>query len=219
MRIASLFLISLCLIFAVVPATAQVLYNNGPINGQTDGWTINLGFGVANSFFLTSASQVTGLTFGAWVTPGDVLQSAEVSIVSDPTGGGQTYFDGLVNFTQSGCFLNSYSYDVCTETGNFGPVNLIGGTYYLVLQNAVSTEGNPVYWDENSGVGCDSPGCPSDAHEYGRYETIPSEAFTVLGNNGDSTVPEPGSLAMFASGVVLAGSWARRRLGSRQRSS
>jgi hypothetical protein len=213
MRSAVLFLLCFCVTLVVVPATAQMLYENGPINGHTDAWTINFGFGVANSFVLPNDSQITGISFGTWVTPGDVLQSAEVSIVSDPEGGGHTYFDGIVNFTQSGCFLNEYSYNVCTETGNFGPVNLIGDTYYLVLQNGITAEGNPVYWDENSGTDCHSPGCPSDAHEYGRYETIPSEAFSVLGNNGtNTTVPEPGSLALFATGVVGAFGWVSSRL-------
>src|SRR5579863_7474106 len=100
MRIASLSLLALCL--AVVPATAQVLVNNGPINGTTDAWTINFGFIVSDSFSLGSASTVTGLAFGAWVFPGDTLQSAEVSITSSEFGG-TTYFDNVVNFTQSGC--------------------------------------------------------------------------------------------------------------------
>ena len=30
-----------------VPAAAQVVYNNGPINGNNDAWTINLTFASA----------------------------------------------------------------------------------------------------------------------------------------------------------------------------
>ena len=49
MRIASLSLLALCL--AVVPAVAQtVVYDNGPINGNTDAWTINFGFIVSDTF-------------------------------------------------------------------------------------------------------------------------------------------------------------------------
>ncbi len=90
--------------------------------------------------------------------------------------GGTTFFDGVVNFTQSGCSGNQYGFNVCTETGSFGPVNLAGGTYWLNLDNAVVNSGDPVYWDENSG--------PSSASE-NSVGTIPSEAFTVLG--GTST--------------------------------
>ena len=35
-----------------------------------------------------------------------------------------------------------------------------------------------MYWDENSGVGCQSPGCPSQAQE-NTLGTIPSEAFSL----------------------------------------
>lgn len=211
MRITRLTLLAACLMLSPLFAIAGTVYENGPINGETNAWTINLGFEIDDSFFIaTPNAQVTGISFGAWLRPGDVLQTVEVSITSQP-GYGTTYFDGIVNFTQSGCFLNSYSYDVCTETGNFGPVSLTGGTYYLNLFNAVSAEGNPVYWDENSGAGCHSEGCPSTAYP-DFFETIPSEAFTVLGDSGSGTVPEPASLGLFASGVVGVGMLCRRKL-------
>ena len=34
----------LCLALAAVPASAQDLYDNGPINGTIDAWTINFGY-------------------------------------------------------------------------------------------------------------------------------------------------------------------------------
>ncbi len=164
------------------PLDDNTLYENGPINGTTDAWTINFGFVVSDTFTVPSGgSSVNGLTFGAWVEPGDVLQSVEVSISSQTLGGGTTYFDQAVNFTQSDCSSNQYGYNVCTEAGNF-TVNLAQGTYWMNLQNAVVTNGDPVYWDENSGAGCQSPGCPSEADE-SSIGTIPSEAFTILGGN------------------------------------
>ena len=48
------------------------------------------------------------------------------------------------------------------------------------LQNAVVNSGDPIYWDEDSGIGCNSQGCPSEA-EQTSTGTIPSEAFTILG--------------------------------------
>ena len=75
LHVASLSLLALSLILAVVPAAAQGVYNNGPINGNTDAWTINFGFIVADSFTIsTGNTTLTGLSFGAWLFSGDVLE-------------------------------------------------------------------------------------------------------------------------------------------------
>ena len=58
------------------------------------------------------------------------------------------------------------------------------------------SDGDPVYWDENSG-----PSIASN-NEVG---TVPSESFTVLGSAGTSTTgttPEPGSILLFGSGIL-----------------
>ncbi|HUI84843.1 MAG TPA: PEP-CTERM sorting domain-containing protein [Candidatus Binatia bacterium] len=69
------------------------------------------------------------------------------------------------------------------------------------MENAVSAFGDPVYWDENSGIGCHSPGCPSQAGP--PLGSDPSEAFTILGDvGGTGSVPEPGSLLLFGSAFV-----------------
>jgi hypothetical protein len=211
MRIASLSLLALCLTLAALPAMADNLYDNGPINGNTDAWTINFGFAVSDTFTLGAASTVNGVSFGAWLAPGDTLTSAEVSITSAELGG-TTYFDGTVNFSSSGCSTNTFGYNVCTETGSFAGVNLASGTYWLNLQNASVPSGDPVYWDENSG--------PSQASE-NTLGTIPSEAFTVLGSGGTSTTgttttggttPEPSSIMLFGSGILGLAGVLRRKL-------
>ncbi len=164
------------------PLDNNTLYENGPINGTTDAWTINFGFVVGDTFTVPSGGgSVNGLVFGAWAEPGDVLLNADVGLTSSAFGG-TIYFDGVVNFTQSGCSSNQYGYNICTETSaNFGPVNLAAGTYWVNLSNAVVNTGDPIYWDENSGVGCESQGCPSQAEDNNGVGTIPSEAFTILG--------------------------------------
>ncbi|HTV64479.1 MAG TPA: choice-of-anchor tandem repeat GloVer-containing protein [Bryocella sp.] len=173
-------------------------YDNGPINGTTDAWTINSGFAVSDTI-VVGGTSITGMTFGAWVFPGDVLLSVEISITSSEFGG-TTYFDGVVNFVQNGCSTNQYGFNVCTETSvNFtnGP-NLAGGTYWVNLQNAVVNNGDPVYWDENSGIGCESEGCPSLASDTS-VGTIPSEAFTVLGNGQPTCFESEGSLQIISN--------------------
>jgi uncharacterized repeat protein (TIGR03803 family) len=158
------------------------IYDNGPINGTIDAWTINFGFVVSDSFTAGQATNVNGMTFGAWLFPGDVLESVEISITSQPNGG-ISYFDQTVSFNGSNCFGNQVGYNVCTETsGTFNSPVLQPGTYWVNLQNAVESNGDPVSWDQNNG--------PSQAYD-SSVGTIPSESFTLLGDNG--------SLQCFAS--------------------
>jgi hypothetical protein len=207
LRIASLSLLALCLV--ALPAMADTVYDNGPINGTTDGWTINFGFAVSDTFTVSGGgATITGLAFGAWLFPGDVLQSAEVLIGTSEFSG--DLFDGVANFTQSNCVGNQYGFNVCTETGNFSGPALGDGSYWLTLQNASVNTGDPIYWDENSG--------PSQASE-NSVGTVPSEAFTVLGTGGTSTttttggtVPEPSSIMLFGSGILGLAGVLRRKL-------
>jgi uncharacterized repeat protein (TIGR03803 family) len=169
------------------PPQGNDIYDNGPINGNAYAWSINFGSVVSDTFTMTGGGgSVNGMTFGAWLFPGDTLTSAELSITSSENGG-TSYFDQTVNFTQSDCTqLNDFGYTVCTASATFNGPMLNLGTYWVNLQNAVTTEGEPVYWDENSGVGCTGSGCPSQASE-NSVGTIPSESFTMLGEGGSPT--------------------------------
>jgi uncharacterized repeat protein (TIGR03803 family) len=165
------------------------IYENGPINGNTDAWAINFGFIVSDTITISGGSgPINGMSFGAWLFQGDTLTSAQLSITSSPNGG-TSYFNQTVNFTQSGCTANQFGFDVCTVTAMFDGPTLNAGTYWVNLQNALVPSGDPVYWDENSGTGCDSPGCPSQAEE-NSVGSIPSEAFSMLGNPCFSPVQE-----------------------------
>jgi hypothetical protein len=202
-----------CLVLRLPAAAQQTLFEDGPINGTVNAYTINLGFVMSDSLTISGGtSTVTGISFGAWLFPGDTLNSAEVWISSDLQSG-TTYFDQQVNFTVSNCFTNNYGYNVCQETASLPPFTLENGTYWLTLQNAESADGNPVYWDENDGVGCHSEGCPSLAgpNDLG---TNPPESFSILGTaqTGTGTTPEPASLVLFGSGAIGVLSVLRRKL-------
>jgi hypothetical protein len=210
-----------CCVAAVVPAAAQQdVYDNGPVNGEVDAFTINFGFVVSNTFAISGGNQsVNGLSFGAWLIPGDVLQTVDVTLSSQSLGGGTVFFDGTVNFTPSNCFANTFGFDVCTESGSFNDVLLNSGSYWLTLQNAVVSSGDPIYWDQNDGVGCTSPGCPSQAQS-GSVGTIPSESFTLTqtetgttsATSTTSTTPEPSTLMLLGSGALAAIGALRRKL-------
>ena len=211
-RVASFFLLASCLALAAVTCTAQTVYTNGPINGNFDAFTINFGFIVSDTFNVTNnGTTLTGFSFGAWLFPGDTVTSAELSITSDEQGG-TSFFDGTVNFTQGSCVTNLFGFNVCNETGNItGGPTLNAGTYWLNLQNASVPDGDPTFWDANSG--------PSNASE-NADGSIPSEAFTVLGTttattsstSTTSTVPEPSSILLVGAGVVGLAGFVRRRL-------
>ncbi len=161
------------------PLQANDIYDNGPTNGNTDAWTINFGFIVSDSFNVSQGNNtsITGMSFAAWMSPGDVLGSVEVSITSNENGG-TSYFDQIVNFTQSGCVPNDFGYNICTQTGSFTGPALNNGAYWVNLQNASVSDGDPAYWDENSG--------PSSASQ-NQVGTIPSESFTILGSATTTT--------------------------------
>ena len=180
------------------PPSGQLIYENGPVNGTVSTWQINFGFVVSDTFtVVNNFASITELSFGAWLLPGDTLTSVEVSITSGANSG-TSYFDQTVNFTQIDCVTNEYGYNVCTETGSFNGPTLNAGTYWVNLQNASVPDGDPFYWDENSGVGCHSGGCPSQASE-NNVGSIPSEAFTL----GGSAIPTTTSLS--APGSATAG--------------
>ena len=194
---------------AALPAFADTVYSNGPINGTSDGWTVNFGFIVSDTFTVGSGgATVNGLQFGAWIFPGDVLLNIEISITSAEFGG-TTYLDNFADITQTRCVMNQYGYNVCTDVASFPDTHLDPGTYWLNLQNGIVND-DPIYWDENSG--------PSQASE-NSVGTIPSESFTLLGTNGTSTttttgstVPEPTSIMLFGSGILGLSGLLRRKL-------
>jgi hypothetical protein len=86
---------------------------------------------------------------------------------------------------------------------------LNNGSYWLNLQNAIVNNGDPIYWDENSGVGCSSPGCPSRAFT---IEPVPSESFTLYGGS-NGTTPEPSSSLLFGTAAIGVGTVLRRKVG------
>jgi hypothetical protein len=197
-RIASLTI--LCLMLAAVPARAD--YNNGPINGNVDAWPFDFGFILSDSF-VADNNTVTGFMLGAWEYPGDALSSVQWSITSGPDGG-TLYGSGTAsgkNLTDQFISSNGHGFDVDLITiSGLNVAVTAGAQYWLNLANGTVPSGDPVYWDENSGLGCTSPGCPSQAYE-SLVGTVPSESFTI-NTGGQGTTPEPGSFMLLASGIL-----------------
>jgi hypothetical protein len=140
--------------------------------------------------------------------PGDKVLTVDWSTTSQENGG-TVYGSGTASVTDTFISTNQYGYDI--DSGSYQILkDLYKGShvYWLNMQNATSAQGNPVFWDENSGVGCQSQGCPSQASE-SAVGTIPSETFDI---RGTGTIPEPGSILLFGSGILGIAGLLRRKL-------
>ena len=196
-------LVFLCL--AILPMSAQVLYDNGPVNGTQDGWTINFGYVVSDTFVLTGAGTVGGFDFYTWTFPGDTTLTVDWQITSAEFGG-TNYGSGTAAVVETFISSNQYGYNVNKDSVGITPFVLAAGTYWLNLDNATVASGDPVYWDENSG--------PSMASE-SALGTVPSEAFDIVGtttSTNPTTVPEPSSILLFGSGILGLAGVLRRKL-------
>lgn len=156
------------------------LYANGPVNGicdiencNTDAWTINFGYAVSNS--IGTGGIATAFEFAFWMFPGDSVISVDWLLGTQPFAGDIASGTATgANLSQSELFVNSYGYQIEDVQVSGLNVNAASGAW-LTLQNAVTTQGNPLYWDENSG--------PSAAQD-NVLGTIPSESFNVQGAPG-----------------------------------
>jgi hypothetical protein len=229
MRIALLTI--LCLTVSAIPALAAVGYDNGRGNGTTDAWTINFGYVVSNDFSTgpegTGMNLVIGFSLNTWEFPGDSLSSLDFSITDSENapcpselclGSGtvsknaMTLNDAFISTNQFG-----YNFDLVSANLSFNSVSVPEGVrLWLNLYNAVVPSGDPVYWDENSGAGCGgyqgNGDCPSSASE-SAVGTIPSEAFTIVGQQSSGgTTPEPSSIMLLGSGILGLAGLMRRKL-------
>ncbi len=190
------------------PASAGILYDNaGPSTGIANAWGISFGISTADSFVLTNTATIYGVNFGVWTYPGDTLTAIDWAILSLPVGG-TTYASGtatdIVQRSLSLPMVNAYEVD--SETFSIPALTLSSGTYWLLLQNAIVTNGDHIYWDQSDG--------PSQAwnSDYGYLSSYSgtcngpctfSETFQML-------TPEPASVGLLAVGL-LGMAWLRRR--------
>jgi len=206
-------------------ASADVLYDDGPVSA----WGIFApGLYIANSFTPTANSTLTGVTAGLLVLKGDTPVTVDWSIW-DSVGPGNNgaLLDGpatvtLTNtfaFAGTGIFSN---FDIYTSSFMLPSIDLGAGTYWLQLANATTVEEQSfsiVGWVQDSGpsqawgsavgfltadTSCGEivPGAPSCG-----------EAFQIQGmTSGPTTVPEPGNLALFGTGILLLTGPLRRKL-------
>jgi len=216
--LVSLLLLSLALVIPTYAQNGDIVYNNGmdPCpGGCVDAWQINDGIVTSDTIFLTANAKVTGFDIWAWEFPMDRMLRIQWSITSSANGG-TVYGSGNVPVQDHFIALNEYGFDIDKVTVTGLNVRLAPGTYWFNLAGGVTEQHYPVYWDENSGYACSSPGCPSLASNT-LVGTIPSEAFDVHGIYGpggdeESKAPTPRTLVVLTSGLLGLGLMVRRQL-------
>ncbi|MEP7362396.1 MAG: PEP-CTERM sorting domain-containing protein [Acidobacteriota bacterium] len=213
-RIASISLI-LCLALGV-PASAAILYDNGPTNGSANALFIDgPGAGpfsqtISNGFVATGTGIATSLDFGVWVTSG--LTPTTVSWALGTSAFGSEISSGStpqVGFAFFGA--NGFGYDVYTATvGGLSGLLSSGSTYYLTLGGANDSANSQfVAWDVNLGpTTCSFAVSGSPVGDCGAGG---GNSFTIF-SDSNSAVPEPASIVLFGSGMLCLAALRRRRL-------
>jgi hypothetical protein len=204
----------LCLLLAL-PGWAGILYDNGPVNGfDTSLYIDGPGPGpytqtISDEFVATGTGTADSLDFGIWVTGGSTPTTVSWAIgtswfSSDISSG----FEVQVGYT----FVNNNSsWDVYrAHVDGLSGALAAGNTYYLTLGDGNDSFADQlVLWDVNGGpAACywAATGVPQGGCGYG------GEAFTIY-SAGAPGIPEPASLVLFGSGLLLLGGLLRRRLG------
>ncbi len=199
---------------AVSHPSAQVLYDDGPTNGQYNAFFIDgpnpgpYSQSISDGFVATGSGTAATLDFGIWVPSGTTPTTVSWWLGTTPFAGdissGSTAQVGYSYFAS-----NPYGFDVynATVTGLSGGISA-GGTYWLTLGNANDSAGTQFdAWDVNEGpavcefaVGGVAIGGCGDG----------GEAFTLYTSSG--TTPEPGSMIMFGSGILGLAGVLRRKI-------
>ena len=187
--------------------SAAVLYDNGPLSNDPGAAWIYSVYVTADSFTLSQASIVTGVTFGVWYIPGDTLFSVDFGITNTR----YTYADnGAASVTLVPAFSslpNSPGVNGASSEGtasiSTGSIALAAGTYYLVLSNAVTAFDSALYLDSNNGPSI-SYQCNTAVSSCGDA-SVGSNSFQIIGN---VVTPLPSTWLMLLSGFVGLGFFA-----------
>ncbi|MGB8770612.1 MAG: hypothetical protein WCC92_13405 [Candidatus Korobacteraceae bacterium] len=221
-RVAFLFpLTILCLALSTSAFAGDFgpLYNNGPTNGTNNAYFIDA-YVVSDSFLVdpTSDGISVGFGFAEWVPAGATPLTVDWAIgtssfgsdVASGTGGMLNYFQLCSNGSpfNGGICGGDLGYDVYDSQIQVNPwLHLTPGqTYWLTLTNATDSLGGRDGWDINSG--------PSQAY-HNLLGTVPSESFTIfsgLTTTLTGTTPEPDSIVLFGSGILVVVDLLRRKL-------
>jgi hypothetical protein len=188
-------------------ASATVIYDNGALNGSVGSFTIGGSGGsyaISDSFVLNAAATIAGIDFGVWTFPSDVVSTVDWGITTTAGSFSDFLYGGTATVVDGLSSLNSLGWSIAVDSFSTGPVTLGAGVYYLVLQNAVATNSDAVYWDESDGLSSAAQNIIGDLADYNRPDTTGSESFQII-SSGGGIIPEPASWALTLIGFAGLG--------------
>jgi hypothetical protein len=194
--VAAFFLLS-------TPASADVLYDNGLVNGGlTDYQGIYWGYVVSDSFTLAGTSTLTGVNLDISIASTFIPDSLYWRISDtylDTYGGTQASLTDLTKLCTGCKTINGVPGDTYSASFSLPEGVVLGlGTHFLTLDGGSGDHG-VLYWDISNG--------PSQVWVSGYNQQVDdvthSNSFQILGTTDTSAVPEPSSLLLM--GTVLAG--------------
>jgi PEP-CTERM motif len=210
---------SISILFSMISmaylASAGVVVDHYPVNGTITAYNITNGYIVSDSFSLSSPATLTGVNLGMWLSLGDSLNQLTWSIGSSPNT--STYGTGTASVSLLSTVFSSnpgYGLLVVSDTFSLPSISLGAGTYYLSLQNGITSQQASAFWDENNAPGVDAWQINGDGHLSAGGCAIEgqgtcAEAFQLLSNS--SSAPEPGTFATLGLGLAIASCIARRK--------
>jgi PEP-CTERM motif len=222
MRIAVLLLTILCL---ALTGVAQVIYNDGGIDGNDNGIFItgpnNPNFlgsvqDISNGFVAAASANPGQLEFGEWIasgfTPSSIGYEFGTGAFGTDVGSGTV---AQTSLNSHFLFTNGFGYDVYDVTiGVSGSAMTAGSQYWVSLSNASDSQGNnsTEAWDiPNGGSGgpatCNFRQSGTNFGDCG----LGGESFTLTGGTVGPT-PEPSSILLFGSGILGLAGVLRRKL-------
>ena len=155
LRIVSLSLfVILSLAVAVVPAAADdILYSNGPYNGEVNAWEIGNGIAVSDSFNLGKAAQIKAISFVAWVIPGDTISEVDGSFSATENGPAGTTYSTTKSNVKIPSIIGTIELRLPSRVGDPAPVStsIWMPAPMAEHRHRAYRPGRCYLWDENSG--------------------------------------------------------------------